>query len=267
MSKKVKDETSIQIATMPTMQDRFFGIIEKMALITEADVAKFERIMSMQVEMRDYQAKQAYLTALTAVQADMPKLIKDKVNPQTRSKYVSLDSILEHCVPKCREYGIIVQFKELPCDKEGHVIAATVLSHTSAAGTHTEVFPYMCPLDTIGTSGNRNKTDVHGKASAISYAIRYSFSMAMCIIKGDDDDGNRAGTPPVAPVLMVGPQELVTLGELMSKAGVEPEKIYARYGVKELKNLTMDDFKKACIALNATIEKLNIKIEEVKENV
>ena len=261
----ITDEPEITTSTqgLVATQDRFFSIIEKMALITDADVDKMAKIWELQERSLDREARTAFAAALVQAQGSIPNVVKDKVNPQTKSRYVGYDALIKVVGPELRKHGFSLAFREEDTGNPALIKLVGILTHYLG---HQIEFPYICPMDAVGIGGNRNKTDVHGKASAVSYAKRYIILMIVPIPlleKGEDDDGNRAGgyVEPT-PVVLVNDSQVNWLTGLLEKACVDESILLGSYKVDKLENLNITQYESAVKRLNLTISKL---INEVKD--
>ena len=171
-------------------ESQMVSMIERMAMSPEVDVEKLERLMAMQEKMLDREAEQAYTRSMVAVQGEIEAVTRDKVNPQTHSKFVSLEAMKKVVVPVYTREGFALSYGEADCPKENHVRVSCKVMHS---GGHSEVFFYDCPIDDAGIAGKVNKTPTHGKASAVTYGERYILKLIFNItIQDEDDDGNAA---------------------------------------------------------------------------
>lgn len=120
--------------------------------------------------------------AIIAAQKSFKPALKDSVNPAFKSKYVSLDSVLEAVTEALLNNGIAL-LQQTDRDDDGTTILLTRLIHTSGewVGSRYPVRPV--------------KQDPQGEGSALTYSRRYSL-MALVGIAPEDDDGNAASRSP-----------------------------------------------------------------------
>ena len=132
--------------------------------------------------------------AMVAVNKALPSIAKSGNNPAFRSRYMTLDTILDTIRPILAANDIvIVQSTRDIVDDAYRPISVAVESriiHASGEWMSTET---TIPL---------TKVDAHGMGSAISYGRRYSLCALLAISADDDDDGNNA-------VAMASPQARV----------------------------------------------------------
>lgn len=116
--------------------------------------------------------------ALLKAQKAITFAVKDSKNPQFKSMYADLSSVIEACKPALNDAGIVfVQMAE-PCDA-GMLALSTRLIHESGE--------WIEATATCATS----KSDAQGFGSATTYLRRYSLAAAVGLYQ-DDDDGNAA---------------------------------------------------------------------------
>jgi hypothetical protein len=102
----------------------------------------------------------------------------DKVNPHFKSKYASLESVIKAVKPSLLKHGIL--YRQVSKYTENGICIETIFhGHGEELGTG-EIF---LPVD---------KRTSQGFGSALTYARRYSLSLACGIGSEEDDDGNQA---------------------------------------------------------------------------
>ncbi len=131
--------------------------------------------------------------ALVAAQAGLKPIAKDGKNPAFRSRYATLDGIMETVRPALAAHGLaVVQGVVHPETGEGGrlvgIMVETRLVHTSG-----EWLASVVPVPVA-------KGDAHGLGSALSYGRRYGISALLALSTDEDDDGNAAAkAPPAKP--------------------------------------------------------------------
>jgi hypothetical protein len=131
--------------------------------------------------------------ALVAAQAGLKPIAKDGKNPAFRSRYATLDGIMETVRPALAAHGLaVVQGVVHPETGEGGrlvgIMVETRLIHTSG-----EWLASVVPVPVA-------KGDAHGLGSALSYGRRYGISALLALSTDEDDDGNAAAkAPPAKP--------------------------------------------------------------------
>jgi hypothetical protein len=131
--------------------------------------------------------------ALVAAQGALKPIAKDGKNPAFRSRYATLDGIMETVRPALAAHGLaVVQGVIHPETGEGGrlvgIMVETRLVHTSG-----EWLASVVPVPVA-------KGDAHGLGSALSYGRRYGISALLALSTDEDDDGNAAAkAPPAKP--------------------------------------------------------------------
>ena len=131
--------------------------------------------------------------ALVAAQGALKPIAKDGKNPAFRSRYATLDGIMETVRPALAAHGLaVVQGVVHPETGEGGrlvgIMVETRLVHTSG-----EWLASVMPVPVA-------KGDAHGLGSALSYGRRYGISALLALSTDEDDDGNAAAkAPPAKP--------------------------------------------------------------------
>lgn len=125
---------------------------------------------------------QTLTQALTAFQADLPRVELDATNPHFKSKYASLGSVTKAVLPKLTEHGFAFSVGSFV--DNGLLVVDAHLLHESGESRSLQ-FPI--------TETNPQKI-----GSALSYARRYALSALTGVVADEDDDGNAASTPSAA---------------------------------------------------------------------
>lgn len=132
--------------------------------------------------------------ALIAFQAEVPAIKKDSTNPFFKSKYASLDTIVETIKPLMKKHGL--GFMQFPA---GENELKTVIIHKSG-----EALSDSCKLELV-------KNTPQDQGSAITYMRRYALSAALGLVTEDDTDGEMGQHTPkpqkAQPAAAAAPQE------------------------------------------------------------
>lgn len=175
----------------PPRDSGVLAVISRAAQDPSVDVDKMERLLNMQWQLMDRQASEAYAKAMANVQSEVPAIVKDADNSQTRSKYAKLEQINKVLVPIYTREGFSLSFGTEPSSQEAHLRITCSVAHV---GGHTENFAYDLPYDDRGIGGKVNKTGIHASGSTVTYGRRYLTNMIFNLsTTDDDDDGNMAG--------------------------------------------------------------------------
>jgi hypothetical protein len=176
-------------AVVTMQQDRhspLLSFIERAARDESFSLEKFEALLRMQREEEARQAEREFNRAMADAQGEMEPVRKAATNTHLRTKYARFEDIDAALRPVYTKHGFSVRFRTEETSV-GWVKVVCVVAH--AAG-HIELFPLSAPLDSGGSQGKSNKTDVQAIGSTTSYLKRYLETMAFNVaLAGDDDDG------------------------------------------------------------------------------
>ena len=117
--------------------------------------------------------------SLVSAQKKMKHAHLDGANPHFKSRYSTLQSVIDAVKPSLNEHGIAFIQKAMPA--VNGVCVETVFIHES--GETLSGGTVFVPMD---------KSNAHGAGSAYTYAKRYGLAMACGIGADEDDDGNSA---------------------------------------------------------------------------
>lgn len=121
--------------------------------------------------------EQTLYTQLLAAQLEFPKIKKDANNPFFKSKYASLDGILEDILPILHKHALF--------------LVQNPITDGDRIGVHTQIFHSDGDFIESRFTMVLAKNDPQGAGSAITYARRYAL-VSMLGLSVDDDDGSTA---------------------------------------------------------------------------
>lgn len=159
--------------------------------------------------------------ALVAIHSELRAIIKDSKNPHFKSKYASLDVILDTVRPILVKHGCFIT--QTLTDGSSHNVTMRRKSNNEETEKvvetfqETSVFTITAVSRVIHTSGQWiesfsivpvAKFDAHGLGAAQTYARRFSLASLLALATDEDDDGNAAthSVTPVQKPLAVGDQ-------------------------------------------------------------
>ena len=119
--------------------------------------------------------------ALSKAQGAIKPAPKDAENPHLKSKYTTLDSIIETIKPALAANGLA--FTQLLASDENGAALTTMLIHSSGQWLSTTA------SFEAGT-GHRGINALQAFGSALTYMKRYQLASMLGISSGQDDDGN-----------------------------------------------------------------------------
>lgn len=134
--------------------------------------------------------KETLYTALLKSQTEFPNVKKSANNPFFKSRYASLDAILETVLPILNQNGLFIEQSPYnDGDRVGVYTAIYYKDGTKIDGSFTMTLA---------------KNDPQGAGSAITYARRYALVSMLGLNVEDDDDANHASSPRVSSPNVVG---------------------------------------------------------------
>ena len=122
--------------------------------------------------------------AMLQVQKELAPVTKDATNPYTRSKYATLNAIMEVCKPVLLSHGIWLTQITVPSEP-GTIALLTKL-------THAETGQYQAALTVLPLQ----KMDCQSAGAALTYGRRYGLSALLGLVTEDDDDAESTKLPP-----------------------------------------------------------------------
>lgn len=141
-------------------------------------------------------------TALASFQSEVNAVKKDGNNPFFKSKYATLENIIETVREPLKKHEL--SFSQFPSGVNG---LTTILMHNS--GEYLQSTITMTPKDNTP----------QGQGSAITYMRRYALSSILGIATEEDDDGNAASKPKAveAPKAAIPLKKLTVKNQILNK--------------------------------------------------
>lgn len=125
--------------------------------------------------------------ALLSVQKQMLPACKDATNPFTKSRYATLNSVMESCRNALLDNDIWLCQYPVPIEHQNSLGLMTKLTHVKSGQWQSSLTVVPLP-----------KADPQGMGSAITYARRYALT-AMLGMVTEDDDGESAKATKTSP--------------------------------------------------------------------
>ena len=169
--------------------------------------------------------------ALLNAQGMLRGVGRDGTNPHFKSRYATLENVIETIRPALQEQGVLFLQAPGAVDEHGVMSLTTLLVHSESGETYETTI--QVPLV---------KRDPQGVGSAITYACRYSL-MALLGLPPVDDDGESAGRAETTTPIKVLPKK--DAGELYKELETE---VRSRTSEELLKRWGADDRTKKRIA-------------------
>ncbi|MDE1828233.1 MAG: ERF family protein [Candidatus Micrarchaeota archaeon] len=175
----------VQVENEPSI----LAIIARAASDPAVDVDKMQKLLDMKERMDAKLGESEFNAAMSAVQAELRRIVADASNPQTRSKYASYAALDRVVRPIYTTHGFALSFDtgETTLDQ-----AVRVQCYVSHRGGFSRTYHVDMPADGKGAKGGDVMTKTHATGSAMSYGMRYLLKMIFNIAIGEDDDGGNA---------------------------------------------------------------------------
>lgn len=122
----------------------------------------------------------AFWKALSDFQESMKPVKKDGFNPHFRSRYATLQSVME-VIRQARQYDLVVS-QPISINSEGDAVLRTIVLHIPTGLHLTSTMPIIL----------KERDNPQALGSAIKYTRRYSLTSMFCIVDEEDDDGEVA---------------------------------------------------------------------------
>lgn len=180
--------------------------------------------------------------ALAQFQAKVEKVTKDATNPFFKSKYASLENVIDTVAAPMILNGL--SFAQFP-DGDG---LTTIIMHESG-----EWISATAKLELKGHTPQ-------DQGSAITYMRRYALSAALGLATEDDDDGNAASKPSAAKSNYPGP---VPPKQVADKRSVQKARIKELVDDIVLEPLTKGEEYKGWVSMNTGLELVPENFERI----
>lgn len=217
----------------------------RMALVEKVPVEILERIAALEERVAARNARDSFFRALSDFQSEIgpiPKTSAIKVTrggtTEVRSRYASLDKIVEYIRPFLRTHGFIYHWNSI-IRENGNVCITCFLRHIDG---HTESADFEFAQKDASAPG-MNGVQIAG--SARTYGERYSLIQVLGLTTADpDDDGNAAGGSE-----LITAEQVQQLHTKIIEVGAHYERFLNFVGVESLGQIPMSEFDRAMAAL------------------
>jgi len=191
------------------------------ALGSDIDHERLRVISELHEKWERNQATKRFAEAMHRCQSQMPSVIKDAANTQTKSRYATLENVQEIARPIYSANGFSLCFAEEDCPQPGYKRTVCDVTHEGGAERR---YHLDLPIDGIGAKGNAigAMNPVQAAISTTSYGQRRLLCMVFNItIAGEDNDAQR---PTVAALIT--PEQVEEIEALLDEMKATPEEIF-----------------------------------------
>lgn len=238
------------------------AMIERIAMDPTIPIDRLEQMLAMKERMedrardmaredREYEAKTAYFSAMSACQKELPVVHKNKRNSHTNSNYADLAAIEDQAMPIIYKHGFGVSFQPDGYNELGELQIKWEISHS---GGYVRNGIGAIPVDGAGAQGKVNKTGTQAFGSTATYGRRYLLCMLFNISTGDDRDGNN--DKPRARETISPDQVKIILG-LLDETESDIEQFCRMGKIEDVPDMLAIDFDDAVRLLKAKLAKMS----------
>jgi len=181
--------------------------------VTTENVAAMKELVGLYERMEDRGSKKAYTEAMTALQAELPKVIATSKIPgkdgTIRSTYAKYEEIMKQIEPCLFKYGFSVSFT-IRIDGP-RLYAVCKLTHAQG---HSETNEFGVRIG----SGPPGCSEAQADGAARSYARRGALCDALNIVVDHDDDARNLGA-------VITPEQAKGLADRAKACGVDEKRL------------------------------------------
>ena len=157
--------------------------------VEKADVGTLERLVELRKQMKEERAREEFFKALSAFQAELKPIKKSKVvynkDGTIRYSYATFDDIIEAIQPLLEKHGLSYRFET---EFEGKSVnVKCIITHLLG---HQEITSFKTVVEYSG-----RMLPIQEWGSALTYAKRYSLSLALGLATEEDTDAIVDGLP------------------------------------------------------------------------
>lgn len=163
------------------------GDLVRYALDNGADIDKLEKLMAMQIQWEEREAKKAYVVAMADFKKNPPEIVKTKLVEfsGTSYKHATLGDVAKAVIEALARHGFSHRW-DVTQPGDGRIIVKCVITHEMG---HSETNNMESGADNSG-----KKNSIQAVASAITYMQRYTLLAAVGLATVDESDDDGAGS-------------------------------------------------------------------------
>jgi hypothetical protein len=176
-----KQESNIQTINSGSQYQKMI----ELAITSNADIDKLERLMDLQERWEAKEAKKAFNAAMSSFQSTCPTIIARKQGHNY--KYAPMCDVVSQVGKLIADNGLSYRFEQT--SNGGNIFITCIVSHLDG---HSERLTIDAQDDKTGS-----KNSVQAKGSTITYLKRYSFLGSFGIATADEDIDARTPPKPV----------------------------------------------------------------------
>lgn len=219
------------------------------AVLQGANIDVLEKLMGLQERWEANQARKAFEDAMSAVKAEMPRIVKNKKvdfttqKGRTNYQYEDLASIMNQIGPVLSRHGLSIRYRT-SAEPNQPISVTCIISHRMG---HHEENTLMAGKDESG-----NKNSIQSIGSTVTYLQRYTLKAALGLAAGADDDGAKAddtGTITEA--------EFQVIMTMIDETESDIAKFCEVMGIESIRDMPSTSFRRAVAKLAAKKAKVS----------
>lgn len=156
------------------------------------DIDALEKLIKLQNDAEDRQAKRAFNMALSEMLGEIPVIAKTGINTFQGTKFAKLEDVVEITRPILNKYGFSITYKQeqqmmenIKTEPNSIFCMMTVTCILKHREGHEESNSIQLPIATI-----KGQTPIQAMGMGSTYGRRYTLMQALNIAtSGDDNDG------------------------------------------------------------------------------
>ncbi len=224
----------------PVAPKSLLELIWEAARDPSIDVGKMRELLDIKRQEEARISEREFSVAMLDAQAEMPRIVKDRWNPHTKSRYPRLDSVSKQVDPIARKHGFVLSYGMSESPMDGHYRIICDVAHK---GGHTKRYYADIGSDTQGAKGGGTKSSAQGSGSSIAYGRRYLKFMIFDLIAVEEDtDGTN--------IQKITDAQAEQLLRLCSERGINREQFSAAFLVDEIADLPAYKFDNAVMRIS-----------------
>jgi hypothetical protein len=205
-------------------------VIARAARDPSVDVAKLERLLSIQERLITDQRRTAFMAAMARLQAKLPQIAKSGTicdrDGNVRNRFARIEDIDRAVRPLLAEEGFSLSYDSKPGARDTEY--SCTVAHRDG---HAETKAIVLPRD-----DGQGRNAVQSSGSTISYARRYLLGMHLNLITCDEDDDGQG------EVTLVTAEQAEQLRRELKEVGGSEARFLAWLGVDALESVPLPRF-------------------------
>lgn len=224
--------TEIATTEQPTPMTLLQAAVER-----GLDGDQLSKLMDLQERYEANQARKAYAAAMHAAQEEMPLVVRDAQNSQTRSKYARLEQVQKTAGPVYQRHGFSLSYGQGDCPIDGW--KRTIVDVRHEAG-HCERYVLDLPLDGYSAKGTPigAMNPVQASISTTSYAQRRLLCMVFNLVIADEDDDGQGSS-------VVSHEQAETIRKWLTRTDSDEAKFLAWVGAESVETMPASKYGQA----------------------